>query len=148
MWEISILNQVTTFLLSVVIGICFCLLYDVCKIIRMRYDIGAASVFLVDILYFAVIGVFEFCFFLATCSGEIRGFVFIGNVIGFVLCRVTLSKIFVVICGLILDCLYKVFSFFERIIRKPIIKIQKYIKIFIKTVPKKRFFRKKVLKND
>lgn len=148
MWEISISNQITTFLLSVLIGMVFCLIYDMGRIIRTRYFLGTVAVFITDVLYFIFIGIFEFCFFLVTCSGEIRSFVFIGNLLGFVLCRATLSKVFVPFGIFMLACLHKVFSLFERILIKPISKKHKNAKIFIKTALKKRFFRKKVLKND
>ena len=147
MWEISISNQITTFLLSTAVGFCFCLFYDIGRIVRTRYRPGTICVFFIDILFFGVIGIFEFCFFLATCSGEIRGFVFLGNILGFVFCRATFSKIFIFICHFILGFLRKVFLFFERIIFKPILKKGKKAELIMKKTLKKSFFRKKVLKN-
>ena len=148
MWEISLSNQITTFLLSIAVGACFCLLYDICRFMQIRRRLSTAWVFLSDVLYFIVIGVFEFCFFLSTCSGEVRGFVYVGNAVGFAICRVTVSKLFAVALKFVFKLFDRIKLLIRRLIYEPFLKTLKKAKIFVKTLKKTGIFRKKVLKND
>lgn len=94
MWEIDNLSQLLGFLYSVVLGIIFCLVYDVLRALRAEIKFGTAAVFVTDILYSVFCAVTCFCFLLAVTGGEIRAFVFAGVAVGFTASRLTVSRVF------------------------------------------------------
>ncbi len=108
MWEISNSFQLFSFLVSIAAGVLFCLIYDVFRAVRKSKKTDDLTVFLQDIIYFAVIGIATFVLLMALSNGEIRGYIIIGLVLGFLLCFFTLSRIFV-------WCLCKVFNFAEKL---------------------------------
>ncbi len=94
MWEINLTNQITSFLLSLALGIAFCLVYD---ILRVAHKLGLNSfwaVFFTDIIYWVVASFVTFLFLIARTNGELRGYIFVGEIIGFFLCRMTISRLF------------------------------------------------------
>lgn len=94
MWEIDNLSQLLGFLYSVVLGIIFCLVYDVLRAFRAEIKFGTAAVFAADILYSVFCAVTCFCFMISVTEGEIRAFVFAGVAVGFTASRLTASRIF------------------------------------------------------
>lgn len=94
MWEIDLSEQIYTFLLSLFLGVIFCLVYDTVRTIELNSKMCKTAVFVADIFYFIVIAIFDFCFFLVRTNGEIRGFVLIGQLVGFLVCRKTLSRLY------------------------------------------------------
>ena len=92
MWEINLSDQATTFLLSLFLGVAFCLVFDLTRGLRLFGLNSKAAVFLTDIIYFLLVSFVNFCFFLTRESGQVRGYVFAGEIAGFFLFRLTLSK--------------------------------------------------------
>lgn len=95
MWEIDLNSQIQSFLLSLMVGAGFCIVFDIVNIFEEKLSFSKNAVFIADILLFISFAFFEFCFFLATENGEIRAFVFIGEAIGFFVCRKTLALLYV-----------------------------------------------------
>jgi len=95
MWEISISDQIFTSLYSVCLGIILCVCYDILRSFRRAISSGDIAIFLGDILYFTVSAFVVFIFLLARTNGEIRGYVLLCTLAGFVLFRVTLSSFIV-----------------------------------------------------
>ena len=93
MWEIHSSHQLLTFLFAIVLGLLFCLLYDIFRALRVAVHFSNIAIAVQDILFWAVCAFLNFLFFLARTSGEIRLFVIIGIVIGFLVCRVSVSRI-------------------------------------------------------
>lgn len=120
MWEIDIAGQIFAFVYSILGGVVFCLIFDVTRFIRKRFIPSNMAVFIMDVVYFIVLGFAEFCFFLATTNGEIRGFVFIGNIIGFAFCRFLLSDIFLKILEFVYGIFDLVACTFNRFVFAPI----------------------------
>lgn len=112
MWEINNLDQTVTFLLSIAFGILFSVLYDVFKSVRIACRLKKLTVALSDVVYFLVITLFTFCFFMLRTKGQPRAFAFFGELLGFVLWRLTLSKYFL-----------RVLLFAFRIFRSLLLKI-------------------------
>ncbi len=99
MWEISNNNQITTFVLSLLLGCIFCLSYDILRALRKVCLNSFIAVNICDILYWIIYAFVTFIFLIARTNGEIRGFVLFGELIGFVLFRVSISKYIVGILG-------------------------------------------------
>lgn len=147
MWEIDIAGQIFAFLYSMLGGVIFCLIFDITRFIRKRFAPSNTAVFMMDIVYFIVLGFAEFCFFLATTNGEIRGFVFVGNIIGFAFCRFLLSGIFLRLLEFIYGIFDLVIGGFNRFVFAPIRSVFKKISHYVIKLSKKYlFFMKKGLK--
>lgn len=110
MWEISNTNQLINFGWSVVLGMIFCTLYDVLRALRKVISFSAISIFFQDIFFSLALAFTIFTYLLSVTNGELRGFIFVGIVVGFVLARVTFSIIFVRFLKWIIGLIYGLFS--------------------------------------
>lgn len=116
MWEISLSWQIQVFLWSVLIGAIFCVAFDMLSIAQEKLRFSKIAVFISDTLFFIFIAFFEFCVFLAGCNGEIRGFVFIAEIIGFFLCKKTLALIYIPLLLVIFKTTGRAFkTFYKRV---------------------------------
>lgn len=93
MWEIDNYDQVITFLLSLCLGAMCCALYDILRALRKVCLNSFLAVNLCDILLWIIYAFATFIFLISRTNGEIRGYVILGEAIGFVLFRISLSKI-------------------------------------------------------
>ena len=148
MWEISLSLQIEAFLWSLFFGAVFCIAFDLLCLIDTELSFGKITVAVLDILFFALLGFFDFCFFLVFCNGEIRGYVFVGEIIGFFLCKKLLKFFYMAVFYLFFKAAKIFFRAIKQYVLEPPMKIlekisQKCFKIGQKAV----FFIKKCLKN-
>ncbi len=147
MWEIDISNQLFTFLLSVVLGFIFCIIYDLLRAVRKVGFNSATATFITDILYWIVIAFLTFIFLLARTNGEIRGYVLFCALGGFVIFRFTVSKLLfklfvLIVCGmvkavrLIHSVFYSIYDRFSNQINKVFTKFAKTCKRGLKKLKK------------
>lgn len=108
MWEINNDFQIIAFLVSIVTGGCYCVLYDILRALRKIKKVSDFSVFIQDVLYFSVIALLTFFLMMIFANGEIRGYIILGIISGFIACFLTLSKF-------IFKFLIFVFGFLESI---------------------------------
>ena len=94
MWEISNLNQIISFLKSILLGGIFCLFFDIFRSLRRVFNFSAIWVLVQDIFVFAVLAPVTFCFLLATTNGEPRLYIFLGMITGFFAVQKALSPLF------------------------------------------------------
>ena len=111
MWEISVNDQILTFLYSLVLGILLCIFYDVLRAIRKTGSSSYFSVLAGDIIFWIVNSFVTFIFLLSRTNGEIRGYVLVSMLLGFIVCRLTFSK-------LIFSVLVAVIGFVRRILSR------------------------------
>ena len=83
MWEISNTSQAVSFLYSIILGILYALFYDIFRAVRIVKPQTAFSVFLQDLFYFFITAIVTFIYLLALTNGEIRAYVLVGILIGF-----------------------------------------------------------------
>ena len=110
MWEISTSHQIINFGWSVVLGILFCVLYDVLRAFRKVISFSAVSIFFQDILFSLTVAFVTFTYLLSVTNGELRGFVFVGILLGFSLSRVSLSIVLVLFLKKLFSLIYSFFS--------------------------------------
>ncbi len=79
-------------LVAAVAGMALCVFYDLMRIIRLISPPGKISAFLQDILWFAVASVMTYLICLAECKGEVRFYIIFGEICGFALFRVIVSR--------------------------------------------------------
>lgn len=140
MWYINIADQTITFLLSLAMGCVFCLLYDCFRILRIINNYSKTAIFIQDILYWIICAFLCCCFLIIRCSGEIRGYVLVGSLLGWIIFRLTLSVLILALAKHILRFARWVYS-----------KVSKSVKALFKFIRKKyraisKFLRKMILK--
>ena len=92
MWEININDQIVTLLFSLVLGAAVCVLYDAFRAIRCAVDHSTVAVFFEDILFWVLAALVNFIFLMGRTGGGLRGYVFIGEIVGFFVFRFTVSR--------------------------------------------------------
>ena len=110
MWEISSTLQLINIGWSVVLGIIFCTLYDILRAFRKVMSFSATSIFFQDMSFSLVLAFTTFTYLLSVTNGELRGFIFVGIAVGFVLSRVTFSMVFVRFVKWFIGLFYGLFS--------------------------------------
>ncbi len=80
------------FLTSCLLGAALGVVYDFFRAVRLLFPPGAALAFAEDGLFFAVVGVAEFIFFLNHTYGQLRGFLLIGQGLGFLIYYLTAGR--------------------------------------------------------
>ncbi len=130
-------------MLSICVGCMFCVLYDLLRALR---KIGVNTFFMValaDILLWIFYAFATFIFLMATTNGEIRGYILFGELIGFVLFRLSFSKLLFPFFRFVFLKIYavkvKISSFADKIyvkIERFFSKTIKYVCKFIKRIKK------------
>ena len=140
MGTITVFGQLTTFVLALLFGIAYSLLYDIFKTFHLKFLSGFWSVFISDIIYWFILLVATYSFLLIFCNGSVRAYVLFAHALGFILCRLTLSKPFLKIC------LFAVFLV-EKIITYVSIPFAILCRLMSKLYEKLIDFSKKIVKN-
>lgn len=93
MWEINNFSQILSFLYSFILGSIYCIVYDVIRAARKGFRCSDFAVFLQDIIFWLLCAVTCFCFLLSVTYGEIRAYIIIGIIFGFIVFRLTVSRV-------------------------------------------------------
>ncbi len=126
MWVIENNQQLFSFLIALISGVGFCVFYDLFRAYRRVFKCSTVSVFFQDLFFWLTASVTTFLLMLALCSGEIRAFICFGQLLGFIICRVTVSRYFLVAIVFILKM--------SRRLMVLIIKVKNTVKIKILSV--------------
>ena len=147
MWEINVADQTLTFMYSMCLGGLLCAFYDVFRAARKTGSYSFLLVFFSDIFFWVVSAFATFIFLISRTNGEIRGYVIVAETIGFLIFRISISKLWfygLVVCfraihkikSMIICACNKFYVKFEKLI----LKICNIVFNFLKTI-------KKLLKN-
>ena len=134
-------------MLSILLGCVFCFFYDLLRALRKAYHNSFIAINIFDIMYWIISAFITFVFLIARTNGEIRGFVLLGELMGFVLFRVIISKYIVGILGWIFIKLATIKQKIDSLFYLYFDKIEKRILKTIKYAPKIFKSIKKFLKN-
>ena len=150
MWEIENNQQVFSFVISVIFGVGYCLFYDVFRSCRRVFKSNTAAVFFGDIIFFVIIAFVTYLLLLALCSGELRGYMFFGILLGSVVCNLTLSRLTLKLFPFIIGNFLKVFlllkNIFTALNSKILRLISKVTAFFVNFFKKSTKYLKNVLK--
>ncbi len=113
-------EQMLTFLFALIMGIVICLWYDFFRIIRLCHHFKQLHIFIQDILFWVVSALLSFFLLMARCSGELRSYVFIAELAGFIICRVSLSRLIMKISGAIIKVVKRFIRFLGRKFYQPL----------------------------
>lgn len=112
--EITVASQTQAFLLSCAFGAVLSVLYDLFRIVRILTRARRGFTAFLDVLYFLLCGVFTFAFIMAANGGQVRGYVFLGELLGWVVYHLTLGNLFVRLLLLVLKVVGRFFRFLYR----------------------------------
>lgn len=122
-------NQVEIFGYSCLCGVMLGILYDIFRLIRLMSSKSKWNIFVGDIIYFALSGFCTFLFILAVNYGEIRFYIFAGEVIGWSLYHITFGELVYKFSSIIIEFLSKIYLKFTKFFYSPIINTSKKIKV-------------------
>ena len=131
MWEINSNFQVLSFIVSIILGGGFSLLFDIFKAFRISFKMSGVAVFVTDIIYFLLISLLTFCYFLATTDGEIRLFIILGCFLGFIVFRFLISRYLTSALSYIIKKIIKLFSLLNYYINLLFDKISQFFIAFL-----------------
>ena len=120
-------NQVYVFLWSILVGGVLALVFDFFRLLRRKGNTKNYIVYLEDILYWIIVAIIIVASAFITNDGELRGYMFIGYIIGAIFYLILFSNLILKFFGTILDFIEKIFkntwAFMIKIAKK--IKIEK-----------------------
>ena len=93
MSTLSVADQTTYFLCSIVLGLILGALYDLLRAVRMLVRARGVSVAVTDVVFFTVCGVITSLFALPFNKGDVRAFIIFGEAVGFLAYRLTLGSV-------------------------------------------------------
>ena len=108
--------QLQTLFYSLGTGVLLCLSYDIIRFINRLIRPGAVVIFLMDLIYWIYAAAITFSFFMLFSKGVVRFYAYIGFFVGFIISRITISKLFM----LLLTWLNKFMIFLKKQLLKPV----------------------------
>lgn len=117
MWEIDNFFQWKSVGIGVLFGLFIALIYEIFKVDRKLFKRSTATVFLGDIAFFIISALISFCLLLVCANGQVRVYLLISEILGFVIFRLTFSKI-----------INLVFKYINKLVNKVRIKYIKLIR--------------------
>ena len=91
--ETYISNEAFVFLMSVPMGVTVAIVYDFFRVIRIMMPSGTLITALQDFLFWMIAAVTAVLFFFVFASGRVRGFIFVGAVLGAIIYFCTVSVV-------------------------------------------------------
>ena len=144
MWEIDISHQLLFFGRSVILGLIYCLFYDVLRGLRQVRKFSDITVAVQDIIYFIIISPVTFLYLLAATNGEPRFYIFFGIFLGFLLSFYSVSRLWVAVLKVCFSAIFKVFYKIFSFINDKFSKSSRFLgRYFKKTL---NFFKKALKK--
>lgn len=116
----SISNQAHIFLWAVAGGMAIGFVYDLFRIKRKAVKTGALFTYLEDFLYWVIVALIMLSVVYLSNDGEIRGYIFLGTVIGVILYTLLLSRIVIKLSIGAIKLLWRVLSTIWKIVIYPI----------------------------
>ncbi|MDP4095041.1 MAG: spore cortex biosynthesis protein YabQ [Bacillota bacterium] len=117
--QVSVSSQVYVFLFSLLGGAIISFIYDLFRIKRKAIKTGTLGMLLEDTLYWIIVTIVIFFIVYLSNDGELRGYIFIGVILGVILYLLLLSKFVIGSALIVLRLLYRVFKFIWMIISYP-----------------------------
>ena len=130
----TVAQQANTFVYSVALGALLCAVYDVFRIIRIAFGAKQIAVFVEDMVFSLIALILTFVFVITFNNGEVRFFVLIGELLGFIVYYFTVGRAVMLLSKAIINLVKKIFSF----IYTPFVKVCKVIGTKIKQKKKKQ----------
>ena len=144
----TVTDPLLFFLASILFGVCLQAIYDIIRGIRRVFYHKSVFLFIEDIGFGIFTAVMAFIFLCTYNDGELRGFFFLGIVIGMILYYQLCSKFLLRAVIHITEKLKKIIRQFEKVCLRPGIHIKRNLKWQLKKEKKQVTIRKKQNKLD
>lgn len=119
MTGITIAKETRLFLLSLAVGAGMSFLYDLLRVLRRRTAHRAAAVSLEDILYFLLCALLHFAFVLKDNRGQLRGYILVGELLGWVCWHLSAGAVLVEAGSRLLGIVQRVVAGILRVLLFP-----------------------------
>lgn len=121
-------QQIRVFLYAVGFGFFIGILYDLFRALRLMLSDGKKAFIVSDILFSLAAGFFTFLFALSRLDGNIRGYVLMGELLGFLVYSVSFGVFFSKLTDRIVRGIYRFFA----AIAKPFLYIYRKLRRFLR----------------
>ena len=111
-------NQAYVFLISILVGGVLAIIFDFFRLLRRKGNTKNYIVYIQDILYWLIVTFIIIMSAFLTNDGELRGYMFIGYILGAIIYVVTLSPYIMKITNRILDFIESIFKNFYNFLIK------------------------------
>lgn len=116
---VTVQSQVYIFLYSILGGVLIAFIYDLFRIKRKAVKTAIVFIYLEDLIFWIIVAIIMFVVVYLSNEGEVRGFIFIGTLLGIILYIALFSKIVINSSMFVLRIIFKVFYFVWVIISYP-----------------------------
>ena len=149
MTGITLAYETQLFLWSIVLGAALSLLYDLLRVLRAQTKHRAAAISLEDTLYFLLFAAITFGFSLKINSGQLRGYILLGEGLGWGLWHLTIGRGVVQVLGWVAQLLRRILRGVLRILLFPFYcLLRPLVKLARLVSARMRNFLKKVLQTQ
>ena len=118
------LNQLHIFLLFILTGIIIGILFDIFRIFRKSFKSSDIITYIQDFLFWITTGCILLFSIFTFNNGELRGYIFVGIILGLILHLLCLSKYFI-------DVFVKILTMIKKIIGYPVHLLFNFTKKYI-----------------
>ena len=139
MSNIDISAQTLSFLYSLLFGAALSVCYDFIRVLHKKAVCSVLAIQIMDVLFFVISAFITFCFLMIYAKGQIRLYLLLGELLGFLLWSLTLSTFLQKIVVVLFDFLNKIL----RLILKPFFILEKQSKKLVFSLKNKRKLAKK-----
>lgn len=141
-------GQALTFCIAIAVGAVICVIYDLFRILRAAHRFSYVNVFIQDVLWFLTAAILTCGLMLVRCSGVVRIYALVGETVGFVACRVTLSRVLMKASKSVIKAIKRALRAVKHKVGPPIMRIELFFeKKFVLLTEKTSFGVKKHLKH-
>ena len=128
-------EQLTSFIIFMVIGILISVIFDIFRILRKTFKTPDVVTYIEDSIFWLTTGLIVLFSIFLFNNGELRLYIFIGMSIGIVIYMLFISKFFIKLNVFIINSIKNIISKILHIILKPIKFIYSLIKrLFLKPI--------------
>lgn len=124
--DVVITDQAYAFVMSLAFGAILCLLYDILRTLHRYVCRSRVWIFLLDVFFWVAATLATLFILIIFCKGYLRAYVFAGEIIGFVIFRLSLSSAVVFLLGILCRAVGRIFSAVSRPFRRLFWKIDTF----------------------
>ena len=119
--------QTIMFLTSLAVGAALSIFYDIFRVLRIAFPTPSPLIFLQDLLYMVVCGLVAFLSVLEVSGGQIRILMFVGMLLGWIICHNSLGELIIGLSSRIIHAIRSIWRFFWRWLIHPILRLFAHI---------------------
>ncbi len=129
-----IVEQVYIFFYAVLAGGILAFLYDILRIKRRAIKTNVVILSLEDLIYWLLAAIIVFLTVYNSNDGQMRGFIFLGNILGVTIYLTLFSRIVIASSMMIINFIKKVFLFIWKVVTYPFRLIFKILSVPLRFV--------------